>query len=102
TPRLFGLVLIAPLLQMAMLGYAATTDVKHVPIVIVDGDRSPMSRELIEHFAVSPNFMIVGERFNPADVDDDLAHGRACLALVIPKAFGAALAAHPPHSALLL
>jgi len=91
TPRLFGLVLIAPILQMAMLGYAATTDVKHVPIVVVDGDRSPMSRELVEHFAVSPNFMIVGERFSPADVDDDLAQGRAWLAVVIPKGLGAAL-----------
>ena len=76
TPRLFGLVLIAPILQMAMLGYAATTDVKHVPIVVVDGDRSPMSRELVEHFAASPNFMIVAERFSPADVDDDLSAHR--------------------------
>ena len=98
TPRLFGLVLIAPILQMAMLGYAATTDVKHVPIVVVDGDRSPMSRELVEHFAVSPNFMIVGERFSPADVDDDLAQGRAWLAVVIPKGLGAALGGHGPES----
>ena len=30
---------IAPILQLTMLGYAATTDVKHVPIVVVDGDR---------------------------------------------------------------
>ena len=97
-PRLFGIVIVAPIIQLTMLGYAATTDVKHVPIVIVDGDRSPMSRQLVEHFAVSPNFMIVGERFSPADVDDDLAQGRAWLAVVIPKGLGAALGGHGSES----
>ncbi len=98
TPRLFGLVLIAPLIQMALLGYAATTDVKNVPTVVVDGDRSPLSRALIERFAASPNFQIVAERMRTADVDDDLAHGRAWLAIVIPHGMAAALAGHGPES----
>ena len=38
-PRLFGLVIIAPIIQLTMLGYAATTDVKDVPVVVADGDR---------------------------------------------------------------
>ncbi len=38
-PRLFGVVIIAPILQLTMLGYAATTDVKDVPVVVADGDR---------------------------------------------------------------
>ena len=45
-PRLFGIVIIAPILQLTMLGYAATTDVKDVPLVVADGDRSSASREL--------------------------------------------------------
>ena len=86
TPRLLGLVIIAPLLQMFMLGYAATTDVEHVPIVVVDGDRTPLSRQLIEHFAASRNFSIVAEAYNPAEVDDALASGRAWLAIEIGRA----------------
>ena len=39
-PRLFGIVIVAPIIQLAMLGYAATTDVRNVPVVIVDADRS--------------------------------------------------------------
>ena len=31
-PRLFGVVIVAPILQLTMLGYAATTDVKDVPV----------------------------------------------------------------------
>jgi len=98
TPRLFGLVLIAPLLQMTMLGYAATTDVTHVPIVVVDGDRSPLSRQLIERFAASPNFRIVDERYRPSDVDDDLAQGKAWLAIVIPHGLAEAIAGHGPET----
>ena len=40
-PRLFGIVIMAPIIQLIMLGYAATTDVENVPIVVVDADRSP-------------------------------------------------------------
>ena len=49
-PRLFGVVVIAPIVQLTMLGYAATTDVRDVPVVVADGDRSPASRELIARF----------------------------------------------------
>src|SRR5207344_1662930 len=49
-PRLFGLVIIAPILQLTMLGYAATTDVKNVPLLVADGDRTAASRELIARF----------------------------------------------------
>ena len=52
-PRLFGLVIIAPILQLTMLGYAATTDVKNVPLLVADGDRSVASRELIARFDAS-------------------------------------------------
>ena len=38
-PRLFGIVIIAPIIQLTMLGYAATTDVRNVPLVVVDQDR---------------------------------------------------------------
>ena len=41
SPQLLRLVIVAPILQLTMLGYAATTDVINVPIVVVDGDRSP-------------------------------------------------------------
>ena len=43
-PRLFGIVIVAPIIQLTMLGYAATTDVKDVPVVVADGDRSQASR----------------------------------------------------------
>jgi ABC-2 type transport system permease protein len=91
TPRLLVLIIIAPLLQLTMLGYAATTDVRNVPIVVVDGDRSPRSRSLIQSFSGSRYFDIVREEMTPSAVDDDLAAGRAWLAIVIPPGFGEAI-----------
>jgi ABC-2 type transport system permease protein len=91
TPQLFFLVLFAPVIQLVLLGYAATTDVRHVPIVVVDGDRSARSRQLIERFAASPHFAIVAEEDGPGDVDAHLELGTAWLALVIPAGFEGSL-----------
>jgi ABC-2 type transport system permease protein len=91
SPQLLRLVLIAPVMQLTLLGYAATTDITNVPIAVVDGDRSPRSRQLIERFAVSPYFDIVREETDPRDVAPGLASGELRLALVIPPGFGRAL-----------
>ena len=84
SPQLLRILIIAPVLQLTLLGYAATTDVKNVPIIVVDGDRSPLSRRLIERFAASPYFEIVAEELNASAIDDDLARGRAWLAIIVP------------------
>jgi drug efflux transport system permease protein len=58
SPRLLVLLIVAPIVQLTMLGYAATTDIKNVPMVVADGDRSALSRRLIEQFDASPHFEI--------------------------------------------
>lgn len=90
-PRLFAIVVAAPLVQLFMLGYAATTDVRHVPIVIADGDRSTASRDLVSRFAASPNFTLVAVLASPSDIDPYLERGRAWMALDIPPQYGTRL-----------
>ena len=87
-PRLFGIVIIAPLIQLTMLGYAATTDVRNVPVVVVDQDRSAASRDLIARFEISDNFTIVDTVSATSDIDVYLDGGRAWMALVIPSDYG--------------
>ena len=88
SPQLLRIVIIAPIVQLTLLGYAATTDVTNVPIAIVDQDRSPASRRLIERFAGSKYFEIVADEVDPRAVEAHLAGGRAWLAVVIPVEFG--------------
>ena len=95
-PRLFGLVVIAPIIQLTMLGYAATTDVKDVPIVVADGDRSPASRELIQRFDASRNFSVIAAVTTVAEIEPFLESGDAWLALVIPAQYGNAVGAGTP------
>jgi ABC-2 type transport system permease protein len=93
-PRLFGIVIVAPIIQLTMLGYAASTDVKDVPVVVADGDRTPASRNLIARFDASPNFTIIDTVNTVADIDPYLQRGSAWIALAIPTGYGTALQAH--------
>lgn len=87
-PRLFGIVIVAPIFQLGILGYAATTDVKDVPVVIVDADRSTESRELVSRFEASSNFKIAAMLGSTEDMDPWLERGAAWLALSIPPDYG--------------
>ncbi len=95
-PKLFGVVIVAPILQLTLLGYAATTDVRDVPVVVADGDRSSSSRELIARFDGSPNFTVLDVVSTVNDVEPYLERGRAWLALSIPAGYGVQVARKIP------
>ncbi|MEP7028598.1 MAG: ABC transporter permease [Candidatus Eisenbacteria bacterium] len=92
-PDALRILFIAPFLQMLAFGYAATTDVKNIPFVLVDQDRSPASRSLVERFTGSSYFRIAGIEDSPTAVDAWLVRGKADLALVIPAGYGRELEA---------
>jgi len=91
-PRLFGIVVLAPIIQLFLLAYAATTDVRNVPIIVADADRSSASRELVNRFDASPSFTVLSIVGSPAEIDAPLERGEAWMALVVPRGYGAALA----------
>ncbi len=85
--------LVVPLLvQVIGLGYAATFTVYHVATVVLDLDRSQISRELISHFTATGRFPIVDIAENDARVTSDLDSGRAVVAIVIHAGFARDLA----------
>jgi ABC-2 type transport system permease protein len=87
-PRLFGIVVMAPIVQLTMLGYAATTDVKDVPFVVLDRDGTVESRELITRFTGSQYFVLRQMLTSPADIERRLDDGSAAMALTIPARYG--------------
>jgi len=91
-PRIFSIIFIAPILQLTILGYAATTDVRNVPVVIVDADRSAESRALISRFSAVSTFTIIDVVSSVDEVDRYLEGGRAWMALAIPPRYGEDLA----------
>jgi ABC-2 type transport system permease protein len=95
-PRMFPVLFVAPVIQLGILGYAATTDVKNVPIIVADGDRSPESRNLIGRFEGSPYFTIADVVPTVRGVDDALVSGRAWIVLAVPAGYGESVQAGRP------
>src|SRR5687767_3177946 len=95
-PRLFGIVIIAPIVQLTLLAYAATTDVHDVPVLVVDQDQSAESRALVERFDASANFTVVAAATSAREVETALDTRTAWMALTIPPDYGDRLRASSP------
>jgi ABC-2 type transport system permease protein len=80
----FGMLLIAPLFQLVVFGYASRLDVRDVTVVVADLDRSALSRQVIDAFSRSGYFKIVDQVNSYDAVDDYLLRGRAAMAILIP------------------
>jgi ABC-2 type transport system permease protein len=86
-PKARPLIFVAPLVQMLLLGYAATTDVQNIRTMVVDHDRTVESRALVDAFKSSGYFVITRQAERDADVATALAKGEADVGLTIPPGF---------------
>lgn len=91
-PRLFGIIFIAPIIQLVLLGYAANLDITNINTVIYDQDKTVASRNFIEKFQSSGYFLINKYANNYEQIIDQINKGNALWALVIPKDFEKKLA----------
>lgn len=83
---LFMLILM-PLMQLIIFGYAINTDVKHVPTVIYDQSRSEESRELINAFVGTSYYDVVEYVDSNQAMLDSIYSGKAVAALTFPPTF---------------
>lgn len=83
-PRTLGLILVMPIVQLFLLGYAATTDVKNVPIAVWDQSRSPESRALLDAFRAADYFRIDYAVHSEREIQTLIERGDVRAALVIP------------------
>jgi ABC-2 type transport system permease protein len=87
-PRIFPMLFVAPVIQLLFMGYAATLDIKHIPIIVWDQDRTPHSRELIRRVTSSLYFDQAATVDSYLDIEREMQKDNAMLALVIPPDFG--------------
>ena len=92
-PKIVPILFLAPVVQLIILGYAATTDVRHVELAICDLDRTRASRELVDAFTSSTYFRLVAQVDDQRRFDPLLESGEARIGLTIPDGFAADLAA---------
>jgi ABC-2 type transport system permease protein len=91
--RTLAIMFLIPIVQLFLLGYAATSDIEHLLTAVVDADRTVQSRELVEAYKASNYFDIVSY----VDSDEDLAHmvdrGMIQAGMIIPTGYGATVVA---------
>ena len=101
-PRALRVIFMAPIIQLVVFGYAVTTDVKDTAMIVYDRDRTTESRGLVQALTAGGYFRVADVATRADQLADALDHGRAILALEIPRGFQGDLAAGSPASVQLL
>ena len=76
-----------PLILIILFGYALSLDVDNVETIVVDYDKSELSRDFIRKLDASPYFHVSERLPQTKDAIDYLDHDRAKVAIVIPPNF---------------
>ena len=84
---MMGIIFIVPLVQLLILAFAITTDVKHIKMSVVDFDKSTISREIIRAFSQTERFEIMDFTQDFHKIDNDMRAWKTQIALVIPSGF---------------
>jgi ABC-2 type transport system permease protein len=88
-PRTLVIALLIPVMQLFMLGYAATNDVRNLPMAVFDQDRSTAARDLLAAFRASDYFLISYDVDSENEIRELIERGDARVGLVIPPNYGA-------------
>jgi ABC-2 type transport system permease protein len=82
------IIFLMPLMQLFVLAYAVTFDVKNVSMIAIDRDGSSASRGLVDRFAHNEHFVVKRIADPGSGIERYLRRGEAVLAIVIPRYFG--------------
>ncbi|MGD0561820.1 MAG: ABC transporter permease [Roseiarcus sp.] len=86
-PRSLMIALLMPLMQMTLLGYGVSLDIKHIPVCTFDREASERSEALLKRFQASIYFSIVEAVGSYGALKDALDYGRCKIGVVIPPHF---------------
>jgi len=79
--------IVPPIIQLLLFGYAATFEVYHVSTAVLDLDHTQESRELIARFTSSNRLNIVQSSQSQDEIDATIDRSDAAVALVIHAGF---------------
>lgn len=91
-PRTLAITFFMPVVQMLLLGYSATNDVRNVPLAVWDQSRSAESRQLLDAYRAADYFRITHEVEGEAAIRDLIDQGSIRAAIIVPPDYAEALA----------
>lgn len=83
--KMIPVIFIAPILQLLLLGYAVTTDVKHIYVKIWDMDKSQQSRSIINSVANCGYFDYAGTVESEKEIEENLKGNKCDFVLFFPS-----------------
>jgi len=102
-PRTFVMVIVIPIMQLFLLGYAANNDVRNVPLAVFDQDRSPAARDLLAAYRAADYFAIAYDVNSEDELRQLIDSGKARAGLMIPPDYAEQLQkGQTAHVAFLL
>jgi len=87
-PRTLAITFIMPIMLLFLLGYAATNDVRNVPLAVLDQSKSQQSRALLDAFRATDYFSLAYVAENEKDLARLIDGGQAKTGLIIPPDYG--------------
>ena len=84
---ILGMVFVLPLVQLLVLANAATFEVRSTRLYLVDHDRTPVSRGLVDRLTASGRFVLTASSPSSARADEAMLGRRTDVILVIPADF---------------
>jgi ABC-2 type transport system permease protein len=86
--RTLAIVLVLPVMQLLLLGYAINTVVDHLPTVVLDESRDADSRALVSALSNSGYFDVISYAHERGEVIGAVDAGKAKVGLLIPPDYG--------------
>jgi ABC-2 type transport system permease protein len=81
------ILIVPPIVQMLVFGYAATYEIRHVPTAVLDLDHSQESRDLVSRFTSSPYFDVQRQLTDARELRVLIDDGKATIGLEIHAGF---------------
>lgn len=94
--RMMMLIIVAPLIQLVVLGYAVDLDIDRVPTAVVDHDRSVSSRYHLRCLLADETLVEVARTDDEEKAQRLLEDGTAAVVLIIPPGFDRAVTRGDP------
>jgi ABC-2 type transport system permease protein len=92
-PRTLYITFAIPVIQLFLLGYTATTDVRNVPLAVFDQSRSPSSRRLLDAYRAADYFNLAFDLDSEEQLTTLIDSGEARAGLIIPPDYAERLLA---------
>lgn len=83
-PATLRLMLVVPVIQLLIFGFAIRTDVRHLPTVVFDQSRTQQSREFVQSLTATDNFVLAREVRSYAEAAGAVDAGVARAAVILP------------------